>query len=100
MKKVAVLFCALVLMFEMTSCATIVGGKVTTSQKIKPGPGEPVRQVKVGALLADIIFFGGAGLIIDLVPSSPRPIDGSPASLVAYPGPLCLFLVAVCLAFS
>jgi hypothetical protein len=31
MKKVAVLFCALVLMFEMTSCATIVGGKVTTS---------------------------------------------------------------------
>jgi hypothetical protein len=65
MKKVAVLFCALVLMFEMTSCATIVGGQVTASQKIKPGPGEPVRQVKVGALLADIFFFGGAGLIID-----------------------------------
>ena len=64
MKKIAVLFCALVLMFEMTSCATIVGGQVTASQKIKPGPGEPVRQVKVGALLADI-FFGGAGLIID-----------------------------------
>jgi hypothetical protein len=65
MKKFAVLFCGLVLMFEITSCATIVGGQVTASQKIKPLPGKPVRQVKVGALLADIFFFGGAGLIID-----------------------------------
>lgn len=65
MKKIAILFCALVLMFEMTSCATIVGGQVTASQKRKPAPGEPVRQVKVGALIADIIFFGGAGIIID-----------------------------------
>jgi hypothetical protein len=45
-------------------------GQVTASQKIKPGPGEPTRQVKVGALLADIFFFGGAGLIIDFATSA------------------------------
>jgi hypothetical protein len=65
MKKVAVFFCLCILSLQMTSCATIIGGQVSASQKIKPGPGEPVRQVKVGALLADIFFFGGAGLIID-----------------------------------
>lgn len=65
MKKVSIFLCSLILLFEMTSCATIVGGKVSASQKVKPGPGEPTRQVKVGALLADIFFFGGAGLIID-----------------------------------
>ena len=65
MKKVAVLFCALVLMFEMTSCATIVGGQVTESQRTKPLPGEPARQIKVGALVADIFFFGGFGVLVD-----------------------------------
>ncbi len=65
MKKVIILFCAIFLLFEMSSCATIIGGQVTASQKRKPAPGEPVRQVKVGALIADIVFFGGAGIIID-----------------------------------
>lgn len=49
----------------MTSCATIVGGKVTASQKTKPKEGQPQRQVKVGALICDIVFWGGAGLIVD-----------------------------------
>lgn len=49
----------------MSSCATIVGGKVTTSQRTKPKEGEPQRQVKLGALICDVVFWGGAGLIVD-----------------------------------
>lgn len=48
----------------MTSCATVFGGKVTAQQKTKPGPGEQQRQVRVGALIADILLFA-PGLIVD-----------------------------------
>ena len=47
-----------------SSCATVFGGPVTQYQKIKPGPGEPQREVRVGALIADIILFW-PGTIVD-----------------------------------
>ena len=48
----------------MTSCATLFGGPVTEHQKRKPGPGEQQRDVRVVALVADIILFAPA-LIVD-----------------------------------
>jgi hypothetical protein len=54
-----------VIIFEMTSCATIIGGQVTESQRRKPLPGEQSRQIKVGALIADAVFFGGFGILVD-----------------------------------
>jgi hypothetical protein len=48
----------------MSSCATVFGGPVTAHQKRKPGPGEPQREVRVVALIADIILFA-PGLIVD-----------------------------------
>ena len=65
MKKVFVFLCLAVMTLQMTSCATIVGGQITESQRKKPAPGEPSRQVKVGALIADVVFFGGIGIIVD-----------------------------------
>jgi len=65
MKKVILFFCGLILIFELTSCATIVGGQVTESQRRKPLPGEQSRQIRVGALIADAVFFGGLGILID-----------------------------------
>jgi hypothetical protein len=65
MKKVILLICGLILIFELTSCATIVGGQVTESQRRKPLPGEQSRQIRVGALIADAVFFGGLGILID-----------------------------------
>jgi len=59
------LLCTIVLLLEMSSCATIVGGQVTDSQRRKPLPGEQARQIKVGALVADAFFFGGLGILID-----------------------------------
>jgi hypothetical protein len=65
MKKIMLLLCTIVLLLEISSCATIVGGQVTESQRRKPIPGEQARQIKVGALVADAFFFGGLGILID-----------------------------------
>jgi hypothetical protein len=48
----------------MSSCATILGGPITEKQRTKPGPGQPQREIRVGALIADIILFW-PGAIID-----------------------------------
>ncbi|MTI30631.1 hypothetical protein E1171_07385 [Cytophagales bacterium RKSG123] len=48
----------------MSSCATVFGGRVTEYQKTKPLPGQPQREVRVGALIADIILFW-PGAVID-----------------------------------
>jgi PBP1b-binding outer membrane lipoprotein LpoB len=57
---------ALVLVAAMlsSSCATILGGPVSASQKRKPKPGEPQREVRVLALIADLILFA-PGTIVD-----------------------------------
>lgn len=49
---------------SLTSCATVFGGRVTDYQKRKPMPGEPQRQVRTGALIADILLFW-PGTIVD-----------------------------------
>jgi PBP1b-binding outer membrane lipoprotein LpoB len=48
----------------MSSCATVFGGKVTAHQKTKPAAGEQQREVRVVALIADILLFA-PGLIVD-----------------------------------
>ena len=65
MKKLLSALLLMVFVFQITSCATIVGGQVTDSQIRKPLPGEPSRQVKVGALVADAVFFDGLGILVD-----------------------------------
>jgi len=50
---------------SLTSCATIFGGHVTDAQKRKPMPGEMKRQVRVGALIADILLFPLLSLPVD-----------------------------------
>ena len=48
----------------MTSCATVFGGKVTAHQKTKPAAGEQQREIRVGALIADLLLFW-PGTIVD-----------------------------------
>ena len=64
MKKI--LKAALICFFavSMTGCATVFGGPVSKYQKTKPLPGQPQREVRVGALIADIILFL-PGTIVD-----------------------------------
>ena len=64
MKKAKKLIAIGLISIMMTSCATIFGGPVTSYQKTKPGPGEQQRDVRVVALIADIVLFAPA-LIFD-----------------------------------
>jgi UPF0716 family protein affecting phage T7 exclusion len=48
----------------MTSCATILGEKITQYQKTRPAPDKPRREVRVGALITDILLFW-PGTIVD-----------------------------------
>jgi UPF0716 family protein affecting phage T7 exclusion len=49
---------------SLTSCASVFGGKVSECQRTKPAAGAPARQVRVGALIADILLFT-PGVIVD-----------------------------------
>lgn len=48
-----------------TSCATVLGGPVNDYQTTKPAPGEPQREIRVGALIADFILWGPIGVAVD-----------------------------------
>lgn len=58
MKKVMMII-LIPAMLLFTSCATILGGKVTDQQRTKPDVAkhEPSRQVRVGYLIADLLLF-------------------------------------------
>lgn len=64
MKKTVKITLICFLALSMTGCATLLGGPVTEYQKTKPLPGEPQREVRVIALIADIVLFL-PGTIVD-----------------------------------
>ncbi len=55
---------ALAILASMSSCATVFGGRLTEYQRTRPAPGQPQREVRVGALIADVILFW-PGAIVD-----------------------------------
>ncbi len=64
MKRLKKLIAQAFVTIMLSSCATVFGGPVTTYQKTKPGPGEQQRDVRVVALIADIILCAPS-LIVD-----------------------------------
>ena len=67
MKKSIFKFTAILLVvLNLTSCATVFGGKVSECQRTKPAAGQPARQLRVGALVANILLFT-PGIIVDLI---------------------------------
>ena len=64
MKKMKSVIAIAMVALMMTSCATVFGGKVSAYQKTKPKAGEEQRQVRAGALIADILLFW-PGAIVD-----------------------------------
>lgn len=71
------LFLSVFILLLTTSCATLLGGPVEAYQKRKPNPGEPQREVRVVALIADLVLFM-PGTIVDFAtgaiykPKTPR----------------------------
>ena len=64
LKKLQRVIAVLFLSLMMTSCATVFGGKVTDYQKTKPAAGQKQREIRVGALIADLLLFW-PGAVID-----------------------------------
>ena len=63
MKKIKNVIAIGLVAIMMSSCATIFGGKVTDFQKTKPAAGEKQREVRVGALIADVLLFWPATIV-------------------------------------
>ena len=57
MRKLKHALFILIACVSLSSCATLFGGKVTEYQKTKPAPGEPQRELRIGALVADVLLF-------------------------------------------
>jgi len=64
MKKLKNVFVVALVALMFSSCATVFGGPVTAHQKTKPAPGEQQREIRVIALVADILLFL-PGTIVD-----------------------------------
>ena len=64
MRKLFKFLAIIVMAWTLSSCATVFGGHVSTYQKTKPAAGQPQRNVRVAALICDIILFW-PGTIVD-----------------------------------
>ncbi len=65
MKKIFVKsILAIGIISSLSSCATVFGGRITASQKRAPHRGQPAREIRVGALIADVLLFW-PGTIVD-----------------------------------
>jgi len=67
---------------SVSSCATVFGGPVNDYQKTKPLAGQPQREVRAGALIADIVLFW-PGAVVDFATGAiykPQPTTPSPAT--------------------
>jgi hypothetical protein len=62
MKKLIILSLAATMM--LSSCATIFGGRISDCQKTKPPAGQPSRDIRIAALILDIVIFW-PGAVVD-----------------------------------
>jgi len=76
MKKTVLKFTALILIaVTLSSCATLFLGPVTECQRRRPGPGEPDRVIRVGALVLDILIFWPSAIVDFATGSIYRPCN-------------------------
>jgi hypothetical protein len=64
---------ALAILASMSSCATVFGGRVTEYQRTKPAAGQPAREIRAGALIADVVLFWPSAVVDFLTGAIYRP---------------------------
>jgi hypothetical protein len=57
---------ALAILASMSSCATVFGGRVTEYQRTRPAVGQPAREIRPIALIADVVLFW-PGTVVDFI---------------------------------
>lgn len=64
MKTVLKIASMLLIVACLSSCATVFGGRVSECQRTKPETGQPTREIRAGALIADVLLFW-PGAVVD-----------------------------------
>ena len=74
-KKITHVMVLLIITATLSSCATVLGGRITACQRTVPAPGQPSREIRGAALVADVLLFW-PGAIIDFATGAIyRPCD-------------------------
>lgn len=86
--KTTLLKLAAIAMFatSISSCATVFGGRVSECQRTKPLPGQPAREVRVAALVANIILFW-PGAIVDFATGAAYKPCNKPSAKIPFVAP-------------
>jgi len=63
-KKIFNVLAILTIAATLSSCATVFGGRVSDCQRTRPAAGQPSREIRGVALVADILLFW-PGTVID-----------------------------------
>jgi hypothetical protein len=66
MKKIINATALAAVLLSVSSCATVLGGKPGPCQRTPPPSGQAMREVRAGALIADLLLFP-PGIFIDFM---------------------------------
>jgi PBP1b-binding outer membrane lipoprotein LpoB len=67
MKRIKIFTVICLIALALSSCATVLGGKITTCQRTKPASGQPAREIRAGYLILDILLLGVPFTVVDFV---------------------------------
>lgn len=62
---------------SLSSCATVFGGRVSECQRTKPAAGQPARQVRTVALIANVLLFWPGAIVDFATGAAYRPCESS-----------------------
>ena len=65
-KRIFKISTTVLIVVYLSSCATVFGGRVSECQRTKPKEGEPTREIRGVALVADVLLFW-PGIIVDFI---------------------------------
>jgi hypothetical protein len=63
-RRILNLLAMLLIVATLSSCATVLGGRVSQCQRTRPAAGQPTREIRAVALIADVLLFW-PGAVVD-----------------------------------
>jgi hypothetical protein len=63
-RRILNLLAMFLIVATLSSCATVLGGQVSQCQRTRPAAGQPTREIRAVALIADVLLFW-PGAVVD-----------------------------------